>query len=775
MFCENNCPLKEGRKFPAVPGEGPIGAKLFVCGEAPGKTEEQSGRPFSGKAGRQVEKALEACGLCRDDVYLDNVVHCRPPDKEGNNRPPKAKEVNPCKQYLFDNIERVKPKLILALGKIPAAVFTGRSALKYLRGEFHRWNGIPVLITYHPAYGLRNAIGMKFFRRDVQKAVEFINRKEEKFDYHMVENGQVDRIIDYLSKAKKLSVDLETTGSNWRKDQIVSVSFCARPGEAFFFDVRKVPLEKLKILLESPVPKLGQNIKFDTLFLRKNGIDLKPVIYDTMLAAHLLDETRPSVDLNSLSADFTTMGGYEVELEEYTKAHPEVGHNYGLVPPEVLSKYSMGDVDATMRVHKYQMKELGEQKKLKLYSYLMVPTLNTLVDVEQRGMMLDLDYLNTLDKQYQAIIEETRKKITRYPRVRKFEEENDTIFNPLSNDQLAKIIFKDKEPQKVSKKTGKAVVDKKTLDRQFKNDKLAQSVLQLRGFSKFRETYVVGLRESAEDGVIYPNFSQAVAKTYRLSSYAPNLQNIPKKGVFKAVKKAFIARPGYALVSADYSQVELRVLATVSGDPALIDAFREGGDPIAELGAVLFRMNKDQITEDLRTKTKAFCYGTIYGSSAWGMAMNLDMRESDIEKLQDNFFRRFPMVQKYIDDTKSVVLRTGKVTSPLGATRHLPNGSEAELRQAINFPIQNMAGWVLFAAMIKINQWRKKEKLDMYIINSIHDQVLIESNLKLLPDITKQVEAKCAAIRGDMEMLFGYKFRTALPVKVTTGINWESL
>lgn len=776
MFCENNCPLREGRKFPSVPGEGLEGVKLFICGEAPGKTEESLGQPFVGRAGRVVEKALAACGVDRNEVFLDNVVHCRPPDKDGNNRPPKAKEVNPCKQYLFDNIARVKPKLILALGKIPAAVFTGRSALKYLRGEFHRWKGIPVLVTYHPAYGLRNAVGMKFFRKDVEKAVEYIRRDGvEKFDYHFVENGKVDRVLEYLSQAKKLTVDLETTGSNWRKDSIVSVSFCPKPGEAFFFDVRKTPLEKLRPLLESNIPKLGQNIKFDALFLRKNGVDLKPIVYDTMIAAHLLDETRPSVDLNSLSADFTSMGGYEVELEEYLKAHPEIGHNYGLIPPEILSKYSMGDVDATMRVHRYQMKELKEQRKLKLYSYLMVPTLNTLIDMEQRGMLLDLDFLNTLDKQYQTIIEETKKRIARYARVRKFEQENETIFNPLSNDQLAKIIYKNNEPTKVSKKTGKPVVDKKVLNREFKNDRLAQSVLQLRGYSKFRETYILGLRDSAEDGVIYPNFNQHIAKTYRLSSYSPNLQNIPKKGVLKAIKKAFIARPGYILISADYSQVELRVLATVSRDPALIDAFREGADPINELGVVLFKLNKDQITEDLRTKVKAFMYGTIYGSTAYGMAMNLNMRQSEIEKIQENFFRRFPMVQKFIDDTKSIVNRTGIVTSPLGATRHLPNGTEEELRQAVNFPIQNMAGWVLFAAMIKINQWRKKEKLDLYIINSIHDQVLIECNAKLMPGITKQIEAKCASIREDMEMLFGYKFRTALPVKVTTGINWESL
>ena len=778
MFCTKDCPLRESRRFPGVPGQGPDKVDLLICGEAPGVQEEISGIPFTGASGRELDKVLSREGYGRELLYIDNIVHCRPSDEKGKNRPPKAKEVKPCSQYILDTIERVQPKLILALGKTAAHFFTGKSSMKALRGKYFLWNKIPVLVTYHPAAGLYGkADALRFFRIDVKKALDYVRKLEEPLKYHIATKANYKRIIKYLSTAENLVVDLETTGNNSRKDKIVSVSFCAKQSEAFFFDVKEIPLDELKPLLESDIGKIGQNIKFDLIFLKANGINLRPILFDTMLAAHLLDENRPSVDLDSLAADFTTIGGYEKNLKQYKIEHPEINNNYGLIPKEILAPYAMGDVDATRRIFEWQLDQLRNTKKLKIYKYLFVPTLSALASMERRGMLIDTEFLNSLGNKYSTIIKEIRTNMPkRFRRIKKFEKETGKEFNPASTDHIGKILYsgKKKATTRLSRKTQKPVVDKKQLTK-IKKDPFVRELLRLRDYSKQKTTYIDGLLSKLEDGVLYPNFSQTVAKTYRLSSFKPNIQNIPQRGEHKIIKKGFIARPNYTLVSADYSQVELRVLATITKDPALILAFQSGKDPIAEIGSVLFKIPKDKITDDLRIKTKTFLYATIYGSSAWGLANTLDLPIKEIEELQKNFFNTYPKIKKYILEITSEANAKGRIVTPLGATRYLPDGTEDQLRQAINFPIQNMAGFILFMAINKIYGWLNKNKVDAYLINTVHDQVIIEANSELIPKLPVKIKEICESVNESFIKYFNYKFLTPLPVKVTVGRTWVDL
>jgi len=779
MFCTKDCPIRDKRNFPAVPGAGPDKADLLICGEAPGTQEESQGRPFVGLSGRELDRVLAKTGYSRDKIFIDNVVHCRPTDAEGKNRPPVAKEMKVCSDYLLSNIKKVEPKLILALGATAAKFFTGRSAMKNLRGKYHLWNNIPVLVTYHPAAGLRGrADYLRFFRIDVEKAITYVQKsKKEKLRYHIVTKKNLKAVLDYLGQAKDLVVDLETTGSNHRKDKIISVSFCAKAGEAFFFDLNKIQLNDLKEILEGPIPKIGQNIKFDIHFLRENGINLKPILFDTMVAAHLLDENRPSVDLDSLAADFTELGGYEKELKTYKAEHPEIENDYSLIPPDILAPYAMGDVDATRRVFSKQLTMLKESKKLRIFKYLFMPTLPSILAMEQRGTLIDTEYLETLGNKYSTALEEIKSRLSRrFNRIKRFEKETGKEFNPNSNDHIGKVLFTGKkEPKKLSKKTNKPVVDKKVLSKIKRGDPLVVEILKLREYTKNKNTYIDGILDKLENGILYPNFSQTVAKTYRLSSFKPNIQNIPQRGEHKVIKKGFISRAGYVLVSVDYSQVELRVLATVAKDAALIAAFRTAQDPIAEIGSLLFKVPKETISDDLRIKTKTFLYATIYGSSARGLSNTLELPMREIQKLQDNLFTNYPGIKAYILTVTSNAKARGIVKSPLGATRHLPDGTEAQLRQAINFPIQNMAGFVLFMALNKIHTWLSKNNVDAYLINTVHDQVIIEAKTELLPEFPNKIKEICESVDKSFQKYFNYKFLTPLPVKVTTGRTWGEL
>ena len=228
-------------------------------------------------------------------------------------------------------------------------------------------------------------------------------------------------------------------------------------------------------------------------------------------------------------------------------------------------------------------------------------------------------------------------------------------------------------------------------------------------------------------------------------------------------------------MSADYSQIELRILATMSGDQALIDVFTSNLDPFTEIGSSLFKIARDKVTDELRSRTKTFLYGTIYGASAAGMAWTLNLPKSDVEEIQNNFFTRYPGAKHYMNNVKSTVMATGKVGSPTGATRVLPDGTRKQLRQAINFPIQHTAGAILFMAMNRMNSWKKKNSIDMYLLNTIHDQILVEVHNELMPEILPKIKRICESIPPKFTEIFNYTFATTLPVKITHGMSWGEL
>lgn len=774
MFCNKKCPLLGSL---IVPGRGSPTAELMIVGEAPRFLDEETGMPFSGRSEKdEIDKILREYGVSRDSLFLDYIVHCRPCTPEGKDREPTAKEINSCRHYLSYNILSNKPKIVLTLGKLAARTLLKKSDMKKLRGKYHLWNGIPILVTYHPTED--SATMMRFFRMDLKKALNYISIKEPDIKkYTIATKTNYKKILEYLIKSKSFSFDIETNGKSWKNNtlEIVSIAISPKCGEAYYFDFREIDLKELKPLLESSIPKIGQNVKFDALCLRNKGIVPNALSFDTMLAAHLLDSNRPSKDLKSLAADFTTMGGYECTLEEYLKENKDIGYDYSKIPKEILSHYNMSDADATRRIYQYQLKELRNEEKLNIYQYVMIPTLNTLIDIEERGMLINTETLSNLENQYKTIVDECRLTLARFKGVKLFEKEKEKLFNPESGDHVGKIVFRTKKSNNISEKTGKPVVDKRELNKLSKSSRFIREVLKFRDYNKEYTTYLIGIKENLYNNTLHPNFWQTIATSYRLSCTDPNLQNIPERGHHKIIKNIFIPRPGYVIVSADYSQIELRILATMSGDQALIDVFTSGTNPFIEIGSALFKIAKEKVTLELIARTKTFLYGTIYGASATGMAWTLNLPKSVVDEIQKNFFTRYSGARHYMDNIKSIVMATGKVEAPTGATRVLPDGTRKQLRQAINFPIQHTAGAILFMAMNRMNSWKKKNNINMYLLNTIHDQILVEVHNELMPDILPKIKRICESIPPKFTEIFNYTFATTLPVKITHGMSWGEL
>ena len=589
--------------------------------------------------------------------------------------------------------------------------------------------------------------------------------------------ADLDRWMDKLTAADLFAFDTETTSLDYTQARIVGVSFAVTPGEAAYVplahDYPGMPaqldqvrvLEKLRPLLEDPDrAKLGQNLKYDAHVLANHGITLRGIRHDTMLESYVLDSTASRHDMDSLARHYlnVTTITYEDVAGKGAKQIPfeQVGI------PEA-STYAAEDADITLRLHEQLWPHLSAVPALKqVYETLEMPLVPVLERIERTGVLVDVFMLADQSSELEQ-------------RMRELEQEAHTAagspFNLGSPKQIQTILY-DKHNLPVLKKTpkGQPSTDESVLAELAESFDLPRLILEYRSVSKLRSTYTEKLPQQIDPltGRVHTSYHQAVAATGRLSSSDPNLQNIPVRTFEgRRIRQAFIAPPGHRLLAADYSQIELRIMAHFSGDPNLRAAFAENADVHRHTAAEVFGIPQDQVTPDQRRSAKAINFGLIYGMSAFGLAKQLGVDRTLAQRYIDTYFQRYPGVKAFMDQSRESAREQGYVETLRGRRLYVPdiNARNGQLRQyaertAINAPMQGTAADIIKQAMITVDGWLQDSAAPARMIMQVHDELVFEV-------ADSYVEEARRIIPGLMAQ--AAELSVPLLVDVGVGGNWD--
>jgi DNA polymerase-1 len=585
---------------------------------------------------------------------------------------------------------------------------------------------------------------------DLPKLIANKNIENTPHTYETIVGDQA--IEDFIKKIiakKEICIDTETTGIDANNVQLVGLSFSNTTHTGYYLPVAndgdgadgaKHILEKLKPLFEDEtITWIGQNLKYDFLVLKWYGVILKGKTFDTMLAHYVIEpEGRRSMDI--LSEQF--LGYAPVSIENLIG---KKGKNQGTmrdVPLDQITEYAAEDADIT-----YQLKEcfeplLTKREVKRVFEEVENPLMQVLVDMEFEGVKVDEQFLNEYSKVLEADIKISEERVFEQAGVR---------FNLASPKQLGEVLFDilKIDPKAKKTKTGQYATGEDVLAKLAAKHKIVDDILNFRELSKLKSTYVDALPAivNPKTGRIHTSYAQAVAVTGRLSSTNPNLQNIPirsERG--REVRKAFIPRdPARILVSADYSQIELRVVAAISGDPNMCDAFKQGKDIHTATAAKVYGIAEADVTKEQRYKAKSVNFGIIYGQGAFGLAENLGISRTEAKEIIDNYKKEFPNIQLYMDQQINKAKEQGFVETLMGRKRWLRDINSSNFtvrgfaeRNAINSPIQGSAADMIKLAMIKIHREMKKQHWESKMILQVHDELVfdaVESELPALKEL----------------------------------------
>lgn len=591
----------------------------------------------------------------------------------------------------------------------------------------------------------------------------------------VLEENELEELISVLDTAGEFSFDTETTSLDPLRAELVGISFAVKPHEAYYLPLCHTcigapkqmsvehALERLKpLFLNTGIRKVGQNLKYDLLVLGRYGIDVKGAAFDTMIASYLLHPGRTSHGLEALALEFlnckTTTYTQITGTGKKQIAFPEVDI-------KTATDYSCEDADIALRLKHILEPRLAEQDLEQLFREMEMPLLEVLVEMERNGVKIDAEFLKNISRRLETETAEIVKTIY---------EMAGCEFNINSPKQLADILFVklNLTPTKKTKTGFSTNVD--VLEDLAHLHPLPAEILKYRTLAKLKSTYVDALPAmiNATTGRLHTSFNQAVTATGRLSSSDPNLQNIPiRTDVGREIRRAFIAEQGASLISADYSQVELRVLAHMSGDPALIQTFIEDQDIHTRTASEIFGLAPEEITSEMRRKAKAVNFGIIYGISAFGLAQDIGVSNSEAKRYIDSYFARYPKVREFIDGTIQNAKTNGFVTTLFGRRRFIPELSSSSApvrnfgeRTAVNTPIQGTAADMIKVAMLRIHDRLLREGLAARMILQVHDELVFEVADEQL-DSVKQL------VRQEMEGVA--TLSVPLKVEVAAGKNWD--
>ncbi|MFQ5446829.1 MAG: DNA polymerase I [Saprospiraceae bacterium] len=599
------------------------------------------------------------------------------------------------------------------------------------------------------------------------------NLENTPHDYHLAETAEKRAaLIEKLSRENSICFDTETTGVDANIAELAGMSFAVKPGEAWYVPVpanqeeaRRIVHEFKELFENEKIEKTGQNIKYDALVLKWYGVVVRGTWFDTMVAHYLIEpELRHGMDY--LAETYLKYQPVPIETLIGKKGVNQLSMRD--ISVERVAEYAAEDADITLQLRHYFEPKLKEEGLQELYETIEEPLIKVLVDMEYEGVNLDGDFLKKYSVELGKKIAELEQKIQREAGVR---------FNIASPSQVGEVLFGRMEiPYRWRKtKTGKYSTDEAKLTELATEYPFVADILQHRGLSKLKSTYVDALpaQVNPKTGRIHSSFNQALAATGRLSSNNPNLQNIPvKTPEGRRVREAFIPRDeDHVLLSADYSQIELRIIAEISGDEAMLDAFQKGQDIHRATAARVYSVPFEEVTSDQRRNAKTVNFSIIYGAGATNVSQQLGIKRTEARKLIDNYFTQYKGLKKYMESTVEFARENGYVKTLLGRRRYLRdidsrNGlarSNAE-RVAINTPIQGTAADLIKVAMINIHKALKKKNLATKMILQVHDELVFD-----IPKVELET----------VKPIIGELMRTAIPnlkvpivVEMGAGNNW---
>jgi len=588
---------------------------------------------------------------------------------------------------------------------------------------------------------------------------------------------ELDKLIDILNTKPFISIDTETSSLNPLEAELIGISFSYAPNEAYYIPLghknikslnKELVLKKIKPLLEDPsIKKVGQNIKYDFIILTNNGIEINPV-EDTMLLSYVLDAGNNRHNMDILS---------ELHLGHKTISYKDVVGtgkkqlNFSDVNLEEATKYAAEDADVTLRLYNLLLERVNNEKLKKIYEVFEKPMVKLLSKLEINGVKVDDTYLKKLSKKFEARLKKIEKEIY---------EVSGKEFNIGSPKQLGEIIYNDLKIAKLKKtKKGSLATSAKILeDLALTGHKFPNLVLEWRQVSKLKSTYTDALQNHIGNKTkrVHTSFLLAATNTGRLASSDPNLQNIPIKTLDgKEIRKAFIAEKNNILISADYDQIEMRILADIADVKELKKAFKNNQDIHALTASQVFGLSLNEVNNDFRRKAKAINFGIIYGITQYGLAKQIAVSNQEALDFINSYFKKFPEIKDYMNSTIKICRKQGYVTNIFGRRIHLRGINDKNFsvrsfqeRAAINAPIQSSAADIIRLAMIKIDKILEDQKNKAKMLLQIHDELIFECLKKDENEIKKIIKDAMTSISSSEHHMFSIP----LEVSINSGNNW---
>jgi len=593
-------------------------------------------------------------------------------------------------------------------------------------------------------------------------------------EYKLIDTEEkIDELLKELSQQKEVCFDTETTGTDPNNVELVGLSFAHKPGIACYIPCPKDQQKTAKILsrfkpLFDDTGKVwvGHNIKYDLIVMKRYGVELKGEVFDTMLAHYLIEpEGRRNMDL--LSAQYLQ---YEpISIEELIGKKGKSQGNMRDVEIEKIKEYAAEDADIALQLKQKFLPLLKEKEVERVFYEVENPLVPVLTEMEYEGVRIDMEFLKDYSVQLDMEAKAAEQRVFDCCGIR---------FNLASPKQLGEVLFEHLrlDPKARKTKTGQYATGEDVLAKLANQHEVANDILIYRELTKLKSTYVDALPGmiNPKTGRVHTCYSQAVAVTGRLSSINPNLQNIPirtEKG--KEIRKAFVPRDAnHVLISADYSQIELRIVAAISGDKNMADAFKQNKDIHTATAAKVYGIEENAVTKEMRYKAKSVNFGIIYGQGAFGLADNLSISRSEAKQIIDNYKKEFAGISKYMDDTINSARELGYVKTLMGRKRWLRDINSSNFtvrsfaeRNAINSPIQGSAADMIKLAMIKIHAAMQKEKMKSRMILQVHDELVFDV-------LKEEVEALKPLILENMKNALSLPNGVPVEAEVGVGENW---
>ena len=606
----------------------------------------------------------------------------------------------------------------------------------------------------------------KIFKIDTKLYKSILNEKD------------LDKLIKNLNEKTSISVDTETSSLNPHEADLVGISFSYAPNEAFYIPLahknikslkKEIVLKKIKPILEDPsIKKVGQNMKYDFIVLKNNEIEVKP-IEDTMLLSYTLDAGSNRHNMDTLS---------EIHLGHKTISYKEiVGSgkkklNFSDIKLAEATKYAAEDADVTLRLYNILLERVNSEKLNKIYEVFEKPMVKLLAKLEMNGIKVDGTYLKRLSKKFEERLKKIEKEIYKI---------SGKEFNIGSPKQLGEIIYNDLKIAKLKKtKKGSLATNAKILeDLALTGHKFPNLILNWRQISKLKSTYTDALQDhiSKKTKRVHTSFLLAATNTGRLASSDPNLQNIPiKTADGKEIRKAFIAEKNKILISADYNQIEMRILADIADVKELKKAFKNNQDIHSLTASQVFGVSINKVNDDFRRKAKAINFGIIYGITQYGLAKQISVSNEEALDFINSYFKKFPEIKEYMNSTIKTCRKQGYVSNIFGRRIHLKGINDKNFsvrsfqeRAAINAPIQGSAADIIRLAMIKIdNLIEEDKKFKTKMLLQIHDELIfecLEKDEKYVKEVIKKTMSSISSSQHHM-------FSIPLEVTINSGLNW---